>query len=492
MSWLSRNRSFAWVGGLGAVVALSSFVIGSYAQGNLSWFDRRPLRERYHVREVFRTDLAPILNAPGRLESSKRTVVRCQLENISGIAGGGASTILEVVPEGTTVKQGDVLAKLDASNYEELQRQQVITVEQAKASHLQAQLDLEIAILSVSEYHDGIVEETMKGMEGSIALARSDLSRAADHLIWTEKMKGKGYSSLASIISERFSVAQMQFTVSRQLMSMDLYQRFTQPKTERTLQRQVLAARTTLKNEDLRLKKQVDRLATLTKQVEYCTIRAPHDGVVYYYKDPNGRGRNQVMVEEGMSVRQRQELFNLPDLSELEAQMALNESVVNRVAVGMKTTISFEALPDLVLEGEVESIGQFPANPGRDGEDIRYFLGRVKLDRTAPGLTPGMSARIDINLTRRTNVLAVPLVAIKSAGARKVCYVAHEESLEQRVVELGQETTSLVEITSGLLEGELVVLDPPASGSNVESYRNSADQHTKAKPGSGTVASSHP
>ena len=71
MSWLSRNRSFAWGGGLGAVVALSSFGIGSYAQGNLSWFDRRPLRERYHVREVFRTDLAPILNAPGRLESFK-------------------------------------------------------------------------------------------------------------------------------------------------------------------------------------------------------------------------------------------------------------------------------------------------------------------------------------------------------------------------------------------------------------------------------------
>ena len=100
--------------------------------------------------------------------------------------------MLTVVPEGTTVKKGDVLATLDASNYEEMQRQQVITVEQAKASHLQAELDLEIALLAVKEYRDGIVEETLKGMEGSIALARSDLSRAADHLSWTEKMNGKG------------------------------------------------------------------------------------------------------------------------------------------------------------------------------------------------------------------------------------------------------------------------------------------------------------
>src|SRR5262249_50295618 len=160
---------------------------------------------------------------------------------------------LTVLPEGTHVKQGDLLATLDASNYEELRRQQVITVEQAKASHVQAELDLDIALLAVKEYRDGVVEETLKGMEGSIALARSDLSRAAEHLNWTEKMNDKGYASLAQISSERLGVKQMQFAVDKQLMAMDLFQRFTQPKTEKTLQRAVVAARTILSNEDLRL-----------------------------------------------------------------------------------------------------------------------------------------------------------------------------------------------------------------------------------------------
>jgi HlyD family secretion protein len=489
MSRRRGNRSLALVGIIGACMAISCFLIGSYAQSNLAWLDRRPLRDRYHVQEVVRTDLAPILNAPGRLESSKRTVIRCQLENIAGTAGGGASTLLSVLPEGTHVKQGDLLATLDASNYEELQRQQVITVEQAKASHLQARLDLEIALLAVKEYRDGIVEETLKGMEGSLALARSDLSRAAEHLNWTEKMSGKGYASLASIISEKFGVSQMQFTLNRQLMAMDLYQRFTQPKTEKTLQRQVVAARTTLANEELRLQRQVDRLASLTKQVENCTIRAPHDGALYYYKDPNAR-RSQTVIEEGMAVRQRQELFYLPDLSELEVQMALNESVVNRVRTGMKAKLRFEALPDLELDGEVVTVGQFPAAPGRDGEDVRYFMGRVRIVKSAAGLTPGMSTRIDINLARRDNVLAVPLESIRSAKGHKVCYVAHEENLEQRPVELGQETTAMVEITAGLSEGELVVLDPPSSMSNVESFRYSTENHTNEPPNSPTVASS--
>ena len=431
MSWLRRGQLYRWIGGIVALIALSSFLIASYAEGNFAWLDRRPIRERYRVREVFRTDLAPVLNAPGRLEAAKRTTIRCLLENIAGSTTGGASTMLMLLPEGTVVKKGEVLATFDSSNYEEMRRQQEITVEQAKASQLQARLDLEIAELAVTEYRDGLVQETLKGMEGSLALARSDLSRAADHLEWSAKMSGKGYSSLAAIVSEKLSVSQMQFSLNKQLWAMDLYQRFTQPKTEKTLQRQVTAAKTTLENEELKLKRQVDRLIALTKQVDYCTVRAPHDGVLYYYKNPNSRSRDQAAIEEGMSVRQRQELFFLPDLSEMEVQMALNESVVNRVRIGMKTKVRMEAVPDLELDGEVVSISQFPASPGRDGEDFRYFLSRVKLDNTAPGLTPGMTTRIDIHLTGRRNVLAVPLEAIRSVAGKKVCYVAHEESLER-------------------------------------------------------------
>jgi multidrug efflux pump subunit AcrA (membrane-fusion protein) len=156
----------------------------------------------------------------------------------------------------------------------------------------------------------------------------------------------------------------------------------------------------------------------------------------------------------------------------------------------MKTKLRFEALPDLELDGEVITVGQFPAAPGRDGEDIRYFLGRVKILKSVAGLTPGMSTRIDINLARRDNVLAVPLEAIRSASGHKVCYVAHEENLERRPVELGQETTAMVEITGGLTEGELVVLDPPSAGTDPDFYRYSTESQTEQPPASQTIASS--
>ena len=48
--------------------------------------------------------------------------------------------------------------------------------------------------------------------------------------------------------------------------------------------------------------------------MELCTIRAPHDGFVIYANDQ----RRDIRIEEGMYVRQKQDLMYLPDLNEME------------------------------------------------------------------------------------------------------------------------------------------------------------------------------
>ena len=69
MDGRGRKVSYGWVAIGVALIALSSFLIASFAE-SIPWLDRRPLRDRYRVREVLRTDLIPVLNAPGRLESA--------------------------------------------------------------------------------------------------------------------------------------------------------------------------------------------------------------------------------------------------------------------------------------------------------------------------------------------------------------------------------------------------------------------------------------
>ena len=68
-------------------------------------------------------------------------------------------------------------------------------------------------------------------------------------------------------------------------------------------------------------------------------------------------------------------------------------------------------------------------------------------------------------------------------------YVAHDDSLE-RSRSSGTDTTSLVEVTNGLREGELVVLELPEDVSKVEWIWDSAEQNKEATAGDKTVASS--
>ncbi len=102
-------------------------------------------------------------------------------------------------------------------------------------------------------------------------------------------------------------------------------------------------------------------------------------------------------------------LFYLPDLGNMEIQVILNESVVRRVNEGLRANVDFEALPGVRLTGQVTSISQIPNQVNPRGEDVRYFLGTVKLDRSAEGLKPGMTAAVTFDLPGRDGAIAVPL-----------------------------------------------------------------------------------
>ena len=356
-SWLRRVWPFGWTGVSVVLVALSSFLVATHELGAWPWIDRRPLRERYYFRYVSRTDLNPVLNAPGRLESSKRTIVRCELENLAGASGGGSSTILTVLPEGTIVKRGDVLATLDGSTYEEMLRQQAITVEQAKASHLQVQLNHEIALLAVREYREGTVQETLKGMEGTITLARSDLSRAQDHLTWTKRMNEKGYASAAQIVSEKHTVAQLELALQRQLTSMELFQRFTLPKTEKNLQGQVKSAETSLGNETppLATPARTIQVAPKTSRPLYDS-RPPRWRFALQQRSSTVRPPSRKAWPSGKDSH----FSTCPTCQRWRCRLFSTSPLYDRVSPGQRVTVTFEAVPKLVLQGRVLSVGQMP------------------------------------------------------------------------------------------------------------------------------------
>jgi HlyD family secretion protein len=412
---------------------------------------------------VHRADLSGEILVSGRISSIQSTEIRCTLERLSvagqrGSPGGGASTILSLVPEGTNVQKGELLCEMDASAYAELVDNQQIAVEQARTNRLQAALALDVARIALEAYREGEKVQVESAYMGQIALAQADLTRQNDRIEWLKRMVEKGYVSLAQLQSEQIAHERLKISVRKSELALVNYRRFTAPRELLILQSQVIGAQATLGFQDLRLNREQERLTHYKTMLDRCTIRAPHGGYVVY---ANRSGRSPV-VYEGAPVRERMPLFTLPDQSKLEVEVLLHETIFDRVRPGMAVGIRLEALPELKLTGVLSSVAPVPVsdkNP-ESGNDATYFVGHVELSSVPSKLRPGMTTQVTISTGLRPGVLAVPTMAVAVEDEHEVCYVDHEKSVERRAVKVTQASRDMLEVIDGLSEGEVVFLDP--------------------------------
>ncbi|MGE3820657.1 MAG: efflux RND transporter periplasmic adaptor subunit [Isosphaeraceae bacterium] len=458
---MRRKRAawrYGWVG-VGLVLAMAGVVLA--ATPSLFGLSlRKSPMPRTSTAPVRRIDLNVTISTGGRIEASEKTMIDCKIENVefrvrgNSMGVAGASTILSVVPDGTMVKKGDVLCVLDSSAYEEVVRQQRMNLERARADFQQVKLRHEVAEMNVVEFRDGVMVQTIKNLKGQIALAESDMERARDRLSWSRRMLDKGYLSLGQLKSEELNLDRMEHALRKSRTALEMYEKYTAPKQLQILQSNVTSASTLLMYEKRRLERFEERYAFYQKQVENCTIRAPHDGFLVYANEDN----RQIRIEPGMTVRTRQRLFYLPDLSKMEVGAMLHESIVKDVANGQRAKVRVEALPGEVMEGYVEAVTQLPMKDWFS--DVRYFLGIVKLENVPRGLRPGMTAEVEITTVQRPETLVIPAEGLTIEDGRDVCYVARAQGVERREVTLGQITSDLLEVTDGLEEGDQVILDP--------------------------------
>ena len=82
----------------------------------------------------------------------------------------------------------------------------------------------------------------------------------------------------------------------------------------------------------------------------------------------------------------------------------------------------------------------------------------MELDPTDVDLRPEMTARADIIVGTRPDVLLVPVNAIFERQGRFVAHVVGLRGAETRAVDVGESNDVLIEITGGLREGEQVAL----------------------------------
>jgi len=419
---------------------------------------------------VAKVDMSTHLSAAGRVDSSHNTVIACELERLEirtqggrSMSSGGASMILSVIDEGKMVKKGDILCTLDSSDYEELVRTQEIKTEQADAAYKTAKLNFEVAELSVYEYTKGLYKQQLESFEGLIALSKSDVERSEDRLKWTQKMLGKGYASVASKTKDERTKAQSEQDLMMTQLDLNNFLEYGNKMTLLELSSEVEKRRYEMIANQLRVTRNRDQLATYKRMVDLCTIRAPHDGFLIYASDPNRPSGS--VLEAGQTVRQGQKLFFLPDLKKMEVTAYIHESIAFQIHEGMRARAKVEGFQNQSFEGVVTSVGPLPTNGGNWlSDEVKYFVGVVRLDQVPEGMKPGMTAEVEFDVNHRADVLAVASEAVAIEHGRNVCYVAGVDGLERRSVTLGRSNRDWLEVKTGLSEGDQVVLRPERLG----------------------------
>ena len=156
-----------------------------------------PIYEEAKVAE-FRLEIVE----PGEVESAENVEIKSEVKS----RGSGGVSILEIVPEGTLVKKGDFLVRLDDAGLQKELLRQRISVHQANANLVKAEADVEAAKLALQEYLSGTFRQNEEQLESSEFVAKENFRRAEEYLAYSKKLAAKGYVSDAQLEADQFAV----------------------------------------------------------------------------------------------------------------------------------------------------------------------------------------------------------------------------------------------------------------------------------------------
>lgn len=262
---------------------------------------------------------------------------------------------------------------------------------------------------------------------------------------------------------------------------------------------------------------EADKLREVDEQIRACKIYAPQDGMVVYYRESTSRfsSSNEGMIQQGAQVKEGQKLMRIPDLRRMMVNTRVHEALVSRIrgddrqstgyfaalraglladpnamtrlvahseyglmtlreanrdkeyylaSRGQEARVRVDAFPDRILKGHVRSVAAVSSQQDWSSSDVKVYQTYVTIDEELPGLKPDMSAEVTIVVDPPTKpVLTVPIQAVvggTEGGSKRRVFVVTPTGPQEREIGLGMFNERMVEVTTGLAEGEQVVLNP--------------------------------
>ncbi len=205
------------------------------------------------------------------------------------------------------------------------------------------------------------------------------------------------------------------------------------------------------------------------KQRENALLDAKEKLADYYVRAPFAGVIAETDVQKGDLVSPASVLAMLITRQKF-AEVSLNEVDVAKVKVGQKATLTFDAIPDLTIAGQVSEIDTV----GTASQGVVTYNIKIAFDTQDERVKPAMSVSAAIVTEAKPNVLLVPNSAVKSQGGvsyvemvggddRNIALAANasgailKNSPRRQQIEVGTASDEFTEVTSGLNEGDVIV-----------------------------------
>ena len=327
--------------------------------------------------------------------------------------------IQDLVPEGTVVKKGDYIGRLDPSEVNE----QIID----------ARLGLETAI---SKY-------TQQQLDTTLSLKQE-----------RNAIKDLGMSIEETELELKQSIYEPPATIKKLEINLEKLKRDLKEKKENysIKKKQANAKMVEVGNE---VSKNRKTLEDLNELLQSFIIYSDGEGMLTYHKEWDGTKK-----KVGSSIYQWDAtIATLPNLTKMESKTYANEVDIRKIKKGLEVEVGFDAFPDLMLPGVVTDV----ANVGekKKGSDIKLFQIMIELKETDDNVRPGMTTSNTIITNKLEDVITVPIEAIFSKDSISYVYVKSGFSISKKQVELGDSNNDDVVILKGLTEKDVVYLNKP-------------------------------
>jgi cobalt-zinc-cadmium efflux system membrane fusion protein len=180
----------------------------------------------------------------------------------------------------------------------------------------------------------------------------------------------------------------------------------------------------------------------------------------------------------GENVEPKDQIFLVADLSELWVQAAVYVKDLPKIRSGMAGVVRIQGSPDTVFKGSVRYVGQRVDEKTRTAPVwITIKNESATGDGKGQALRPGMFVTVDVELSRKADVIVVPIGSVQSVAGETVAFVQQtrigpggpktDETpgasqpavvFERRRVELGAQDSEVAEVLKGVEAGDLVVM----------------------------------